>query len=228
MKITLIGQNTLLIEMSGLVIMTDPWWGQFEFIRGVPLGMEPETVERIDLMLVSHNHIDHWCRPAIELAKKRGTRIIGSTKAVRRARRWGAPSLTAMRPGDTCRHEGITVHAMPAFHPFARDAIGFVVEGEKTFYFSGDTRFDQRLCNALHTYTLDIAMLQVACSKYPLVGKDGMDLDAAKRLIEETKPKLVIPIHYQVKGKTIPSEDLRAWHIPSELLVLEPGKPSTV
>ena len=63
MEVSLIGQSTLLIRMSGISMMTDPWWGQFEFIRAVPVSMDPEKIDNLDLMLVSHNHIDHWSDP---------------------------------------------------------------------------------------------------------------------------------------------------------------------
>lgn len=225
MKVTLIGQSTLLIEISGFSLMTDPWWGQFEFMRGIPLSLNPETIQSLDLMLVSHNHIDHWCRPAIDLARKLGTTIIGSTRAARRARRRGLPHALAMVPGDVHIHGDIKVHAVPAFHPFAKDAVGFVVEGEKVFYFSGDTRYSPELVEALAGFDLDVAFVQVACSRYPLVGKDGMDLGSASRLLGEIKPKLALPIHYQVKGKILTPEELHAWSPPCEKVVLEPGVP---
>ncbi len=225
MEITLIGQSTLLIAMPGLTLMTDPWWGRFEFIRGVPLGMDPEALSSLDLMLVSHNHIDHWCRPAMELARRLGTRVIGSTRAARRARRHGLGDAVAVRPGDMEEFAGARIHAVPAFHPLARDAVGFVVEGEKTFYFSGDTRYSPELSGELKRFSLDVAFVQVACSTYPCIGMDGMDLEGAARLLQETGPRLAIPIHYHVRGKMLQAEELRSWNPPCEVAVLEPGVP---
>ena len=225
MKVVLVGQSTLLIELSGLSMMTDPWWGRYEFMRGVPLAFDPDSLTGLDLMLVSHNHIDHWCDPAIELARKLGTRIIASARAARRALRKGLTGVVSVSPGDAVEHEGAIVHALPAFHPFAKDAVGFLVEAEKTFYFSGDTRYHPDLARALGAFAVDVAFVQVACSSYPLVGKDGMDLDAASRLLGETGPRLAVPIHYQVKGKALSEDALRTWNPPCEKLILEPGVP---
>jgi len=228
MDITLIGQSTVFIKMSGLTMMTDPWWGQFEFIRGVPIAFNPDTLNQLDLMLVSHNHIDHWCTPAIRLAKKLDTHVVGSKKAVKRARKHGLTDVVALSPGDVHEYKGIKIHAVPALHPFARDAVGFVVEGEKTFYFSGDTEYTVELKSALTGFSLDVALVQVACSTYPLIGKDGMDLQGAAFLVDQVRPKVVIPIHYQVKGKIIDPDELRAWRTSSDIVVLDPGISYTI
>jgi L-ascorbate metabolism protein UlaG (beta-lactamase superfamily) len=224
MEITLVGQSTLVIRTSSLVIMTDPWWGSFELLRGVPLTMDPETIDPIDIMLVSHNHVDHWCRGAIRLAAERSVHVVGSRKAAGRAGRHGVAGAIALKPGERHTYRGITIHATPAFHPFASDAIGFVVRGDETFYFSGDTRYDDALSDFLRSYSLDVAFVQVAASTYPLVGKDGMDLPDAARLISEIRPKTVVPIHFQVKGKTIDIETLKRWKTTSRVVVPYPGK----
>ncbi len=225
MEITLIGQSTLLIKTSGVSIMTDPWWGSFEFLRGVPLTMNPGSIDPIDLMLVSHNHVDHWCSAAVRLAAARGIAVIGSRKAARRARRGGIRDVTTLSPGDSCEFRDLSIYATPAFHPFARDAIGFLVKGDKTFYFSGDTRYSPEIVKFLKPFAIDCALLQTADSTYPLVGKDGMDMGDAARLVSEVRPAVTIPIHFQVKGKTIGPAVLRRWEVPSRLVVLEPGEP---
>lgn len=228
MELTLIGQATVLIKMSGLTLMTDPWWGQFEFLRAVPIALAPESIGALDAMLVSHNHVDHWSAPAIGLAKRRGARIIASQKAAMRAVKSGHADTVSMRPGDEVRLGDIAVHAVPAFHPFAKDAVGFIIRGERTLYFSGDTRYTPELRDALLAFSIDVALVQTACSRYPLIGKDGMDLDDAARLVSEVKPGTVIPIHYQVKGKTISQEELQRWKVPVKLVVLEPGVPRVI
>jgi L-ascorbate metabolism protein UlaG (beta-lactamase superfamily) len=228
MEITLIGQSTLLIRTSGVTIMTDPWWGSFEFLRGVPLTMDPEAIDPIDLMLVSHNHVDHWCSAAVRLAAQRKIAVIGSARAARRARRGGVVDVTALAAGDSCPFRDLAVHAVPAFHPFAKDAVGFVVEGDTTFYFSGDTRYNPAIVRSLKPFTIGCALLQTAASTYPLVGKDGMDLADAAHLVAEVGPAVTVPIHFQVKGKTVNPDVLRRWKVASRLVVPEPGKPVTV
>jgi len=228
MHVSLIGQSTLLINMSGVLMMTDPWWGQWENIRAVPMSLDPDKIGGLDLMLVSHNHIDHWSNPAIALAGRLGCQVVGSKKAVERARKKGLTKLAALAPGDKFTFRDITILAVPAVHPFAPDAIGFVVSGEQTLYFSGDSRYKLPVKEALKGISLDVAFLQVAASTYPFVGRDGMDLAEAALFVQEIKPGVVVPIHYQVKGKVLEPAALRAWQIPARLVVLEPGTTSVI
>ena len=228
MEVTLIGQSTLLIKMSGVSMMTDPWWGQFEFLRAVPLAMDPGKLESLDLMLVSHNHVDHWSDPAIRLAARLGSHIIGSKKAVARARKLGITKVTVLSPGASAQFKGLVISAVPAVHPFAADAVGFVVQGEKTFYFSGDTRYAPLVKNALEGTRLEVAFLQAACSTYPFIGKDGMEIPDIVAFAQELKPDVVVPIHYQVKGKVLTSPELRKIDVPCKLTVLEPGSTSVI
>ncbi|MDT8759096.1 MBL fold metallo-hydrolase [Sphingomonas psychrotolerans] len=65
MRVTWIGHATVLIQTSGLNILTDPVWsdraGPFGFgpQRVAAPGVRFEDLPKIDLVLVSHNHYDH-------------------------------------------------------------------------------------------------------------------------------------------------------------------------
>ncbi|MCX8123873.1 MAG: MBL fold metallo-hydrolase [Spirochaetes bacterium] len=222
---TLIGQATVVMDIDGVVFMTDPWWGSFEFLRAVPIVCDPEGISPLHYMLVSHNHIDHWCNRAIALAKEKNCTVIGSIKAIKRAKKRGVKNLKALTPGESVDCNGIIVGAVPAFHPFAKDAIGFIVQkGNVTLYFSGDTLYTENLRKALTPYSVTIAMIQVACSTYPLVGKDGMDLEAAARFVAEVKPEMIIPIHYQIKGKYCTDAQLQNWDVGAQKIILPHGR----
>ncbi|MGQ9843042.1 MAG: MBL fold metallo-hydrolase [Spirochaetota bacterium] len=225
MIFTLIGQNTVCIDIDGVRCLTDPWWGSFECLRAVPLPIKPETLLPIDYMLVSHNHVDHWCKRAIDMAMQHNIAILGSTSAIRRAVKRGATNTKALTPGDTVWCKGFTVEAVPAYHPFAKDAIGFILKKDNlTFYFSGDTQYTDDLKKALTPYALTVAMLQVACSTYPMIGKDGMDLESAALFVQELQPHIVIPIHYHVKGKHLTDEQLEQWQINAKKIILKQGQ----
>ena len=64
--LTWIGHCTLLLQIAGLNILTDPVFSQraspFTFLgpeRGTPPGLKIEELPPIDIILISHNHYDH-------------------------------------------------------------------------------------------------------------------------------------------------------------------------
>jgi tetratricopeptide (TPR) repeat protein len=63
---------------------------------------------------------------------------------------------------------------------------------------------------------------------YAHAQKKEWDLAEAALFVGEIKPGVVVPMHYQVKGKVLEPAALRAWQIPAKLVVLEPGTTSVV
>ncbi|MBI4831227.1 MAG: MBL fold metallo-hydrolase, partial [Candidatus Lindowbacteria bacterium] len=142
MKITAIGHSTFKLEIGERVILTDPWFATSGVLyrlftkRIYPLAVKPEQINRCDAMLVSHNHIDHFDRAALALARRLGTLIAGPPSVVKRAKRNGIQNCQSLRPGEGFDFSGMRITAVPAYHPLAKDGIGFLVESEKRAYFS--------------------------------------------------------------------------------------------
>lgn len=195
MKIRSIGQSGFVItSRDGTVVMTDPWLAP-SLLKNYRTPVNHRKIERCDVVLASHAHIDHVDAAALRMAGRLNSTLVGSSRAARKARRAGLENTVKMKAGDTGRIAGLKIHAVPASHPLAADAVGFVVEGDKTVYFSGDTRYNEGLIDALKRFDIDIALLQIACSVY-FFKKDGMDICDAAELARRIKPKVAIPMHY--------------------------------
>jgi len=208
MKIFACGHSTFKLEIDDRVFLTDPWFTTSGFLyslftrRIYPLALNPDSITRCDAMLVSHNHIDHCSREAFDVARRLGTLIVGPKGVVNRAERYGISNAREVRAGGNLDLFGIRITAIPAVHPLARNPVGFLVEGSKHVYFSGDTRFDWSIVDALRDKQIDIAFLQVACSFRTLLhGADGMDINYADELAKAIRPKCVIPMHFDCVGK---------------------------
>jgi L-ascorbate metabolism protein UlaG (beta-lactamase superfamily) len=82
MRATWIGHATVLVQTPGLNILTDPVWSE----RTGPFGRGPQRVAapgialadlpRVDLILLSHNHYDHFDLPTLRALWRRDRPLI--------------------------------------------------------------------------------------------------------------------------------------------------------
>jgi len=228
MKILFVGQGTFRLTLDdGTVLLTDPWFKMNPIWRAVPPAFQPDDLGTIHFILSSHNHLDHIDKPSLKLALRQGATVVGSERVARRARRFGIKEAVAMKPGDERIFGSFSVKAAPAFHPLARDAIGFLVNAEgKKIYYCGDTRPAPELVSFLQQAgAIDVAFLQIACAVY--FGKDdGLNLQTAAELAKAFKPRIVVPMHYHGRFKEADPSKLRELLAESgiEVVVIEPGR----
>lgn len=205
-RLTLIGHMAVRIELDGVTLLTDPWFGPHTWLerhlapRTLPPAL-PSTALAIDALLVSHDHLDHLDDEALALARRLDCVVIGSQKAVRRASRAGVRAAIPLRAGEETTIGSLTLRAVPAAHPLAADAVGFIITGSQKLYFSGDTRWTPALRAALAPGTLDVALVQAACAHYPFLGDDGMSLAEAAALARAVRPRWTVPLHLHCAGK---------------------------
>ena len=234
-QLRLIGHMTVLIEMDGLTILTDPWFGprgrkeRALAPRIVPPAASLGELGHIDLLLVSHNHIDHCDDISLETARDQGFAIVGPRSVAKRAKKLGAKSVVELEPGMVHRinkrsgdrtingsEDGsidesadgsievsrqVSIEALKAEHPLASDALAYLIRGTRTLFFSGDTRYTPELECALKSAKPDIALVQAACAHYPLLGDDGMSLPEAAALVRAIRPRWTVPVHLHCAGK---------------------------
>jgi len=153
-RATLIGHATVLIQLAGINILTDPIWshcaGPTSWLgvkRVRPPAIAFADVPAIDVVLLSHNHYDHLDRPTLAALAKRDDPLIVTGLKVARS----VPSRRTVELDWWDSHAlGPEVRAtyVPAEHFSARGAFdrnaslwgGFVLETPAgTIYFAGDT-----------------------------------------------------------------------------------------
>ncbi len=226
-QLRLIGHMTVLIEMDGFTILTDPWFGprgrkeRALAPRIVPPAVSLGELGHIDLLLVSHNHIDHCDDISLETARDQGFAIVGPRSVAKRAKKLGAKSVVELEPGMVHRinkrsgdrtingsadgsievSSQVSIEALKAEHPLSSDALAYLIRGSKTVFFSGDTRYTPELECALKSAQPDVALVQAACAHYPLLGDDGMSLPEAAALVRAIRPRWTVPVHLHCAGK---------------------------
>jgi L-ascorbate metabolism protein UlaG (beta-lactamase superfamily) len=155
LRVTFINHSTVLLQMDGLNILTDPIWSK----RSVPLvgqrrrrppGIRFEDLPPIDVVLVSHDHHEHMDIPTLRrlAAEHHPPVYVGLGNAAFLARK-GVPGGRDLDWWQSVEiSPGVTVTAVPARHLSGRGLFdhdrtlwcGFVVKGPSgSIYFAGDT-----------------------------------------------------------------------------------------
>jgi L-ascorbate 6-phosphate lactonase len=228
MNILFIGQGTFRLTLpNGTVLLTDPWFTMNPVWRAVPPAFSPDQIGSVHFLLCSHNHLDHIDKPSLRLAMKQDATVIGSVRIARRAGRFGINKRFGLKEGEQIFFDGFSVKAVPAFHPFAEDAIGFLIEyAGRRVYYSGDTRLHPDLISFLtHAGRIDLAFLQIACARY--FGRDdGLNLATAAELARAFSPRIVVPMHFHGRFKEADPTSLfpLLQDSGSELLAMQPGR----
>ena len=184
---------------GGRTILIDPWFGN-------PLSTRTAaSVERCDLLLVTHGHGDHL-GDAVALA----ARLRPAWPCIHEMSLWlarqlpgGGDQVIGMNKGGTVEAAGLRVTMTGADHSagdwnaggettlYLGEPAGFVVELEDGYriYHAGDTQAfgDMALIRELHRP--DFAML-------PIGGHYTMDPAGAALAVEMLGVREVMPIHY--------------------------------
>ncbi len=184
---------------GGQVILIDPWLGNPRSPRTA------DSIDRCDLLLVTHGHFDHMGDAVALASRLRPTWPCMHEMSLWLGRRLpgGADAAIGMNKGGTFEAGGIKVtmthadHSAGDWNPggettlYLGDPVGFVVELENgfRFYHAGDTAVfgDLRLIG--EQYRPDFAML-------PIGGHFTMGPRDAALAVELLGVKHVMPLHY--------------------------------
>lgn len=180
-KVTPLYHASTMLQAGGKTIYVDP-------AKPAKFDLLPKA----DLILVTHEHYDHFDKDTIAALSKPGTEIL--TPAAVASKMTGA---RAMANGERREWQGWTIEAVPAynlvrgpaagqfFHPKGRDN-GYVLSyGGKRFYFSSDTEGTPEM-RALKN--IDVAFV---CMNLPFT----MPPEEAAEAVKAFAPKVVIPYH---------------------------------
>lgn len=193
--ITFIKHSSLIFEYKGLVIYNDPVMDYVDY------NLYPKA----DIILITHEHYDHFDPKAVEALRKDNT-IIVSNPVVYESLKEGI----CLRNGEEADlMQGVKIKAVPAynttegrdkFHPRHRDN-GYVLdlEGSK-IYIAGDTELIPEMRDLKDE--IEIAFL-------PVNQPYTMTIDQAREAALIINPKTLYPYHYGETQIETPINDLK-------------------
>jgi L-ascorbate metabolism protein UlaG (beta-lactamase superfamily) len=184
-RFTCIKHASIQINYNGQEIEVDP----------VGKGMKPETdysqFPKADIILVTHEHHDHFDPDAIAQLTKASTKIY-LNPAVQKM----LGSGKALKNGDKVKiANDITIEAVPAynttpgreqFHPKGRDNGYILTLDGMRIYIAGDTEDIPEMANIK-----DISIAFLPCNQ-PYT----MTIEQAANAAKIIKPKVLFPYHY--------------------------------
>jgi len=186
LTLTYVNHSTVLIRIGGTTILTDPVWSQrvgpfrkFGPARIREPGISFESLPKIDLILLSHDHYDHMDIPTLKrLVKRDNPTIMAPLGNKHFLQSQGIHAVLELDWWDEQQfNEETRVVLTPAQHtsgrfPWLNKSTlwgGFLVldeRSETSIYFAGDTAYQTHFLDIKDRYgAVDIALLPIGAYK---------------------------------------------------------------
>jgi len=224
-KITKIYHATFLIEYCDKTrVLIDPYFGKTCpscFVLKESPGLMLEKLPKIDLIIVTHEHFDHFDKDAINYLVKRDNCIVVGPKNVMTELNLQKNNERVVAIDDNLVCSKLNIKILPCQHPQSFYPLGFLLDYDDTkIYYAGDT---DSLPNV--SFNADIGIM-------PAGGKFTADMFVFISMARKLDLKYAIPMHYNTfdviqldldKLKERSEEKLKD----IKLIILENGKTFT-
>jgi L-ascorbate metabolism protein UlaG (beta-lactamase superfamily) len=200
MRLTYVGHSTVLIELDGLRILTDPLLRRrFLHVERRVAPVDLSLVRSVDVVAISHVHHDHLDRPSIRMLSPQARLVVprGARKLVAGL---GPTSVEEVAEGDSVSAGSLEIKVTRADHRPGRlrrrgpPAVGYLIGGTRRLYFAGDTDLFAGM-RALGDSGIDVALLPV-WGWGTRIGAGHLDPRRAADALTMLRPRIAIPIHW--------------------------------
>ena len=195
-----LGHATMMFHFEGATILTDPVLSdrvlhlkRRHFSARHWLASQPQP----DLILLSHLHLDHLHLPSLRQLPREVPMVVprGSGRWLRRVL---CRPLIELGPGETYALGDVSIHVTYAEHggdfPIISLAQGYLLQGERTIYFPGDTDIFPQM-QELGDADIDLALIPI-WGWGPTLGPGHLNPRTAAEAVKLLRPRHVIPMHW--------------------------------
>ena len=234
LRATWLGHSTVLLEIDGYRVLTDPVWGEraspLSFAgprRFQPVPVPLAALPPLDAVIISHDHYDHLDLPTVRELLRHDVPVFTSLGVGAHLSAWGLPPeriieldwWESARP----RRGDLTLTAVPSQHFSGRGVGGrnltlwssFVVKTPRhTAFFSGDTGLTPEYAEIREREgPFDLVMLEVGAF-HPAWGDIHLGPENALAAHELLGGGSFLPVHWGTFNLA-----LHAWDEPVETLL---------
>ncbi len=232
LRATWLGHSTVLLEVDGLRVLTDPVWGlraspssHLGPKRFQPVPVAIAELPPLDAVIVSHDHYDHLCKESIAALAERDVPFITSLGVGARLESFGVrpDKIVELDWWESAQLGALTITAAPSQH-FSGRGVGdrnstlwssFVARGPRhAVFFSGDTGLtDEYTFIRDRLGPFDLVLLEVGAF-HPSWGDIHLGPDNALKALELLGGGVFLPVHWGTFNL-----GLHAWDEPAETLL---------
>lgn len=232
LRATWLGHSTVLLEIDGIRVLTDPVWGSraspVPFLgpkRFQPVPVPLRAMPDVDLVLISHDHYDHLDYPTIRELARRAVPFVTSLGVGAHLEAWGvSPArITELEWWESYDYRGLRVTAAPSQHFSGRTLktrnatlwSSFVVRTERhAVFFSGDTGLTNEYSLIRERLgPFDLVMLEVG-GWDPAWGDMHLGPRHALKAVDLLGHGVFLPVHWGTFSLA-----MHAWDEPAETLL---------
>lgn len=232
LRATWLGHSTVLLEIDGRRVLTDPVWGlrasPFSFLgpkRFHPVPVAIDALPALDAIVISHDHYDHLDYVSVRALAALNVPFVTSLGVGARLEAWGVPLANIIELDwweSTTLASGLTITAAPSHHFSGRGLhdrnatlwSSFAMRGERSaVYFSGDTGLSPHLAEiGRRLGPFDLVMLEVGAFD-PSWSSIHLGPDNALQAWAELGSGRLLPVHWATFNLA-----MHAWSQPGEVL----------
>jgi L-ascorbate metabolism protein UlaG (beta-lactamase superfamily) len=206
MSVTYVGHATVLVRLDGMNLLTDPVYSSRLVLpkRLVEPGVALDALPPLDVVLVSHGHMDHLDVPTHRRLPKHDTVAVVARNLGDLVAGHGYHDVVELAWGDTTTVRGVRITAVPVKHwgtrhlwPDDRGWTGFVLEhAGGTLFFPGDTAYFPGFRDYGRRWSIDVALLPIGAYEPPSFRRVHMNPEDALAALVDLDAAAMVPIHW--------------------------------